>query len=39
MGGRGGRVAALSVTDNGILCNMTTEIGATAAVFPSDERT
>ncbi len=39
MGWRGGRVATLSVTDNGTPCNMTTEIGATAAVFPSDERT
>ncbi len=31
-------VAALSVTDRGTICNMITELGATAAVFPSDER-
>ena len=32
-------VAALSVTDRGTICNMITELGATAAVFPSDEQT
>jgi len=32
-------VGALSVTDRGTICNMITELGATAAVFPSDERT
>src|SRR5919107_210256 len=32
-------VAALSVTDRGTVCNMITELGATAAIFPSDERT
>jgi predicted aconitate hydratase len=32
-------VRALSVTDRGTICNMITELGATAAVFPSDERT
>jgi aconitate hydratase len=32
-------VTALSVTDRGTICNMITELGATAAVFPSDERT
>jgi aconitate hydratase len=31
-------VSALSVTDRGTICNMITELGATAAVFPSDER-
>ena len=31
-------VDALSVTDRGTICNMITELGATAAVFPSDER-
>jgi aconitate hydratase len=31
-------VPALSVTDRGTICNMITELGATAAVFPSDER-
>ena len=31
-------VATLSVTERGSICNMITEIGATAAVFPSDER-
>src|SRR5215203_530700 len=31
-------VAALSVTDRGTVCNMITELGATAALFPSDER-
>ena len=30
--------AALSVTERGSICNMITELGATAAVFPSDER-
>ena len=28
----------LSVTERGTICNMITELGATAAVFPSDER-
>ena len=32
-------LAALSVTDRGTICNMIAELGATAAVFPSDERT
>jgi aconitate hydratase len=31
--------AALSVTERATICNMITELGATAAVFPSDERT
>src|SRR5215210_547820 len=31
-------VSALSVTDRGTICNMITELGATAAVFPGDER-
>ncbi len=31
-------VAALSVTERGTICNMITEMGATAAVFPGDER-
>jgi aconitate hydratase len=35
----GGGVSSLSVTDRGTICNMITELGATAAVFPSDERT
>ncbi len=35
----GGGVSTLSVTDRGTICNMITELGATAAVFPSDERT
>jgi len=30
--------ATLSVTERGTICNMITELGATAAVFPSDER-
>ena len=30
--------ATLSVTERGSICNMITELGATAAVFPSDER-
>ncbi len=34
----GDGVAALSVTERGTICNMITELGATAAVFPSDER-
>jgi aconitate hydratase len=34
----GGGVSSLSVTDRGTICNMITELGATAAVFPSDER-
>src|SRR5215211_4617634 len=32
-------VSTLSVTDRGTICNMITEIGATAAVFPSDPQT
>src|SRR5919199_6632687 len=32
-------VSALSVTDRGTICNMITELGATAGIFPSDERT
>jgi aconitate hydratase len=32
-------VSALSVTDRGTICNMITELGATAAVFPGDGRT
>ncbi len=36
---RGEGAATLSVTDRGTICNMITEVGATAAVFPSDERT
>src|SRR5215217_8383233 len=35
----GESVSTLSVTDRGTICNMITELGATAAVFPSDERT
>ncbi len=35
---KGEGVAALSVTERGTICNMITELGATAAVFPSDER-
>jgi aconitate hydratase len=31
-------VGTLSVTERGTICNMITELGATAAVFPSDER-
>ena len=31
-------VATLSVTERGSICNMITELGATAAVFPSDEQ-
>ncbi|MDQ3913437.1 MAG: aconitate hydratase [Actinomycetota bacterium] len=31
-------IMALSVTDRGTICNMITELGATAAIFPSDER-
>jgi aconitate hydratase len=31
-------VAALSVTERGTICNMITELGATAAIFSSDER-
>jgi aconitate hydratase len=34
----GDGVATLPVTDRGTICNMITELGATAAVFPSDER-
>ena len=33
------RRATLSVTDRGTICNMITELGATAAVFPSDAQT
>ena len=33
----GDGVATLSVTERGTICNMITELGATAAVFPSDE--
>jgi predicted aconitate hydratase len=36
---KGDGVSTLSVTDRGTICNMITELGATAAVFPSDERT
>src|SRR5919202_2507645 len=36
---RGDGAAALSVTERGTICNMITEAGATAAVFPSDEST
>ncbi|HKH36124.1 MAG TPA: aconitate hydratase [Rubrobacter sp.] len=32
-------VPTLSVTDRGTICNMITELGATAAVFPSDAQT
>src|ERR671910_94686 len=35
----GDGVSPLSVTDRGTICNMITELGATAAVFPSDEQT
>ena len=35
---KGEGAAALSVTERGTICNMITELGATAAVFPSDER-
>ena len=35
----GDGVSTLSVTDRGTRCNMITELGATAAVFPSDEQT
>jgi aconitate hydratase len=34
----GGGATTLSVTERGTICNMITELGATAAVFPSDER-
>jgi aconitate hydratase len=34
----GDGVSTLSVTDRGTICNMITEMGATAAVFPSDEQ-
>jgi aconitate hydratase len=34
----GDGAATLSVTERGTICNMITELGATAAVFPSDER-
>ena len=32
-------VSTLSVTERGTICNMITELGATAAIFPSDEQT
>jgi predicted aconitate hydratase len=32
-------VSTLSVTDRGTICNMITELGATAAIFPGDGRT
>ena len=32
-------VSTLSVTDRGTICNMITELGATAAAFPSDAQT
>jgi aconitate hydratase len=35
----GAGVSTLSVTDRGTICNMITELGATAAVFPGDGRT
>jgi aconitate hydratase len=35
----GDGVSTLSVTDRGSICNMITELGANAAVFPSDEQT
>src|ERR671938_999302 len=35
----GDGVSTLSVTDRGTICNVITELGATAAVFPSDEQT
>jgi aconitate hydratase len=35
----GDGVSTLSVTDRGTICNMITELGATAAVFPSDAQT
>jgi aconitate hydratase len=35
----GDGVSTLSVTDRGTICNMITELGATAAVFPSDQQT
>ena len=35
----GDGISTLSVTDRGTICNMITELGATAAVFPSDEQT
>jgi aconitate hydratase len=34
----GESATTLSVTERGTICNMITELGATAAVFPSDER-
>jgi aconitate hydratase len=36
---KGEGLSTLSVTDRGTICNMITELGATAAVFPSDEQT
>jgi aconitate hydratase len=35
----GDGISTLSATDRGTICNMITELGATAAVFPSDEQT
>jgi aconitate hydratase len=35
----GDGISTLSATDRGTICNMITELGATAAVFPGDERT
>jgi aconitate hydratase len=35
----GDGISTLSVTDRGTICNMITELGATATVFPSDEQT
>jgi aconitate hydratase len=35
----GDGVPTLSVTERGTICNMITELGATAAVFPSDQQT
>jgi len=34
----GDGAAAFSVTERGTICNMITELGATAALFPGDER-
>ncbi|MET0386692.1 MAG: aconitate hydratase, partial [Polyangiales bacterium] len=35
----GAGVASLNVTERATICNMIAELGATAAVFPSDQRT
>lgn len=35
----GDGVKNLSVTDRATICNMGAELGATASIFPSDERT